>query len=146
MYLWKLVIKLKNGKKISRSKIKRIARSCGIKSPLSFSLREATIWYRAAKQEYLKRKPYSQELKEIFLERKINNYSSEGKYKEMNIVKNILKGEQQRRAWRIVNKYTKAGKAEGVSKVEVNQNGVWVKKESSNEVETAIMEELCKRF
>ena len=146
MYLWKLVIKLKNGKKISRSKIKRTAKSCGIKSPLSFSLREATIWYRAAKQEYYKRKPYSQELREIFLERKISNYSSEGKYKEMNIIKNILKGEQQRRAWRIVNKYTKAGRAEGVSKVEVNQNGVWVKKDSNNEVETAIMEELCKRF
>ena len=50
MSLWKLVIRLKEGRIISRSKIKRMAKSCGITCSLSISVEEAKTNYSKAKK------------------------------------------------------------------------------------------------
>jgi len=146
MSLWKLVIRLKEGRIISRSKIKRMAKSCGITRPLSTSIEEAKTNYSKAKKGYIKCKPYAQELREIYLEGKANMYDMKGKRKEMEIVKRLIREEQQRLSWRIINKYTKADRAAGVTKVEVCKEGKWVQMDTKTLVEKAIMEELMKRF
>ena len=41
LYLWVLILRLKDGAKVSRRKIKRLALSCGVMTPMSNSREKA---------------------------------------------------------------------------------------------------------
>ena len=146
MYLWKLVLRLHDGEKVSRTKIRRLARSCGVSNSFGIQRKEIQSLYRRARREYLRRKPHAAALRESYLEQSIRDGNLNGKDKNSQRIRTILKREAQRKSWRAINACTNSGRIKGVSKVEFKANGQWVRVEKQDQIERAIMEENTKRF
>ena len=146
MYFWKLVLRLHDGEKVSRTKIRRLARSCGVSNSFGIQHKEIQSLYRRARSKYLRSKPHAEALRESYLEQSIRDVNLNGKDENSQRIRTILKREAQRKSWRAINACTNSGRMKGVSKVEFKANGQWVRVEKQDQIERAIMEENTKRF
>ena len=72
-YLCKLVLRLHDGEKVSKTIIRRLDKSCGVSNSFGMEHKEIQSLYRRDQREYLRRKPYAASLRESYLEQSIRD-------------------------------------------------------------------------
>ena len=141
--LWSLVIRHHLGSNINTRYIRRVAKKCKIKRALSCSLATARMNKMAAEANYKKLKKSAYRLRTEFLHHLIEMKPNT---KARRAIRMILKHEETRRAWRIINKGRGKEQLNGVSAVQIKTNNDWTTVTTRIEVEKAIMDNNSKRF
>ena len=88
--MWKLVIKKLSGGKVSSSRIKHQAHSCGISKPLSITLPEAQRALKAAANRYDAMRPEHEVLRDNYLSGRLQNATNKNESRLANKVKRDL--------------------------------------------------------
>jgi hypothetical protein len=144
--LWHLVLKKRNGKKISSSLVRRKARQLGILCPLSVTLAQAEQLYQEADGAYDEIKKHAHSLRHEFLCDRAVNKSGQVPSDAQKAAQRLLTHERQRNDARHLKRIL--GKTQGgaISRIEVEENGEFVEKTSQAEVEQHTMEMCDSRF
>jgi hypothetical protein len=119
----------------------------GITDSLHCSLEEAQERERDAYSEYWDFKKIAHQARLTFLEEKARNLSAESNTSASNILKQIVRREQQREASRRIKVTLKKIRKSGISKVDIeHDNGVFEELTTKRSIEQACMDENKKKF
>ena len=141
--LWGLVIRHHLGSNINTRYIRRVAQRCRISRALSSSLAIARMKKLEAEAQYKKLKRSAYRLRMEFLQQLLDTKRSP---QAKRAIRMIMKHEETRRAWRLINKGRGKEQLNGVSAVQVKVNETWTTLTSRHDVEEAIMKNNSKRF
>jgi hypothetical protein len=94
-WIWKQVVKLREGKQVGTYLIKRKARQCGISCPLSVTLAQAKENFRLADEAYDKLKQEAPLLRQEFLRDVATNRSGSASTASQTAAKRLLQQERQ---------------------------------------------------
>jgi hypothetical protein len=144
--LWKMIVRKREGGRVSAAKIKRKARLCGVLSPLSVNLSQARRSFRAADLAYdalKQRAPYH---RHEFLCDRAANKSGEVPEAAQQAARRLLRQEKQRSDARHLKRVLAKIQGGAVSRIEVMEDGEYVEKTSQEEVEQHTMAMCSARF
>ena len=144
--VWREVVKYKQGIRINKSKLRRRARSCGIESPFSATLREAERAYDLCKREFEQLKPHAGAHRTSFIHDLIEAAEDEGDKAKARSLRAMVRRERTRKMWTSIRQAIKKRSGGSVTKVMTQVDGEWVENTSRDSVENGIMVELTKRF
>jgi hypothetical protein len=114
---------------------------------MSYSVEELVQMYRETKARAKEPMADSQYLRKNFLHEKLKEAIDGGLDQEAKSIKNILRGEAQRKTWQGIFRATKPRGIMRVTKVEVQeQDGSVIEHTTKEAVEDALINELTKRF
>ena len=141
--LWGLIIRHHAGHNINTRRIRRMENKCNLTQSLSTSSATARIRKIAAEDKYAKLKRGATRLRREFLREKAEQAPTVKAQKEIRL---IMRHEDTRRAWRIVNSSRGKKRLKGVSAIEIRNNDEYITVEDKTGVEDAIMHNNSARF
>ena len=142
--VWRLVRKLRSGRKVSSSLIKRKAQQCGITRPLSVTLKQAEAHLAKANKRYRDLKPRAPELRLQFLQEQARDPTVSEAAQQA--ARRMMKEEEDRRAYRFLRSLLGRERAASVSVVKELVGDTYVAQEGQEAVEGAIMTNNEARF
>ena len=143
--LWRMVKARRQGFRRSSGKIRRLAKSCDVRTPLSVTLAQAKGKLKEAEHYYKSIKPKARAMRDRWLRERTNDDSlSESARKH---AARSLKIEQQRNCARRIKQVLGHKRAGAIAKVEfLNEDGTYSTVDIQEEVEDAIMKNNEARF
>ena len=143
--LWRMIKARRQGFRRSSRKIRRLARSCGVRTPLSNTLEQAKTKLKEAERYYNKIKPKARTMRDRWLRERTNDDSLPERARKH--AARSLKIEQQRNCSRRVKQVLGHKRAGAIAKVEfLNEDGTYSTVDIQEEVEAAIMKNNEARF
>jgi hypothetical protein len=145
-WVWQQVVKIREGKRVSASLVKRKARQCGIVCPLSVTLAQAKERFATAHEEYRNLKAKAPWLRQEFLLEIATNKSGEETEASQKAARRLIQQERQRSDARHLRRVLAKTQGGAISKIEVLEGGEYVEKTTQAEVEHHTMAMCCARF
>ena len=146
--LWKGVVKRKQGKRFSNTKIRNLAHKAGIESPNACTLEEAILKRDNAFKDYYENiKPKADHLRTTFLEKKALQQSTVGNTDFHTILKQLRDRELLRKANRRIDWTLEKHKGSGVTKISIlDHQGVTRDITDQNGIERECLKEFESKF
>ena len=141
--LWSLVVRYRRGRNVNSRYKRRMAKKCSLKGVLKTPLATARRRKKQAWKQYNKCKKHARRLRDTFMWKKVEEAVTPAEQKRL---KNIIKHEETRQSWGAINRARGKSGQQGVSSVQVQQDGDWVNLDAQEDVEEAIMQNNSKRF
>ena len=98
------LMRLKLGKEGNIATVKQTAKRCGITQPLSYTRQELWTMYNNCKKKCAEMLADSPWLRKQFLSARLHDALENGSEEEANNIKAIMRGENQRRNWRSIDR------------------------------------------
>jgi hypothetical protein len=146
--LWKGVVKRKQGKKFSNTKIRSLARQLGIASPNDCTLEEAIRKKDLAFQEYYRNiKPHSERHRTTFFEQKALQISEDTDQEYGTVLKQMREREKLRKSNRRIDWTLEKHKGSGITKLSVEDAQGRIRDiTTQREIEAACMKEFEAKY